>query len=65
MTTSSHHSQTSKSRPYGDHWSELAASISSSSLENLDKWFDEQLKLLESRNEEFVTKQSLRKNLRG
>ncbi len=65
MTTSSHHSQTSKSRSYGDHWSELTASISSSSLVNLDKWFDEQLTLLESRNEEFVTKQSLRKNLRG
>ena len=65
MTTKFNHSTASTPRPHGDHWSELSATISSTAMATLEQWFDEQLSQLELRNQDYVTKHSLRKNLRG
>lgn len=50
---------------FNDHWGALTAVLPEDSVAQLDSWFDDQLRQLEQSQERFVTKQSLRKNLRG
>jgi hypothetical protein len=70
MTTS--HNQDQNQNPNHDpsttftnHWGALTAVLPEDSVAQLDSWFDDQLRRLEQSQERFVTKQSLRKNLRG
>jgi hypothetical protein len=51
--------------PPVDHWGALTAVLPADSVAELDSWFDDQLHQLEQVQQKFVTKQSLRKNLRG
>ena len=68
MTTSSDNRSPSAPRPGGDHWKELSDAIAAAtpvSVAELDKWFDLQLADLEVKQAHFVTRRTLRKNLRG
>ena len=64
MTTSSESRSPSPPQPNGGHWKELTESLPAS-VATLDRWMDEQLAALEAQQQEFVTRNSLRKNLRG
>lgn len=68
MTTSSDNRSPSPPTPGGDHWKELSDTIAATtptSVAELGQWFDEQLADLEVKQASFVTRRSLRKNLRG
>lgn len=68
MTTSSDNRSPSPPSPRGDHWKELSDAVAASTptmVANLDHWFDEQLADLEVQQQRFITRRSLRKNLRG
>ncbi len=65
MTTSSKKTTHAVPKPNTEHWNELIATLPEQSVEPFGDWMDEQLTLLDTELEKYVTKVSLRKSLRG
>lgn len=64
MTTSSDSRTPSAPRPDDRHWRELIEALPES-VATLDAWFDSELEKLEQKHEKYITRRSLRQNLRG
>lgn len=64
MNTSSDHRTPSASRPCGKHWDELTATLAAKSTDEFATWLSQELEILVSELDTFVTPNSLRKSLR-
>ncbi|WP_164101510.1 hypothetical protein [Candidatus Laterigemmans baculatus] len=64
MTTSSDSRSPSAPRPDNRHWQELIEALPAS-VASLDAWFDRELVKFEQKHEKYITRRSLRQNLRG
>ena len=51
-------------RPTGEHWRELAATLSPERTDELSRWMECELQTLEQRLSAYVTGNSLRRSLR-
>ncbi|QDT13624.1 hypothetical protein [Planctomycetes bacterium K23_9] len=68
MPTSSENRTPNDLKLEGEHWNELIAVISPKSIESLDsfdEWMSEQLSDLETQLDEFSSRRSIKKSLRG
>jgi hypothetical protein len=65
MTTSSKKNTHEAPKPSAEHWNELIAILPEQTVEQFAEWMDEQLASLDADLQKYVTRVSLRKNLRG
>lgn len=63
MTTSSDH-RAPTPEPNHEHWAELIATLPDQSTDEFGTWLSDELSAMESELEAFVTRNSLRKDLR-